>query len=341
MSTPASADAEPDAEPGAEFGPQPGVLSRALPGAVVAAPPDGVVAGHYGDPYGEQRLLERGAVVDRSHRGVITVTGADRLGWLHALTTQELEHLAAGVRTETLVLSPHGHVEHRAVVVDDGSTTWLLTEPDAAAPLAVFLDGMRFLQRVEVADVTARYATLGVTGDVVIPGAVLQVGEDVLVARADLDLTGLPMAGHDAWEARRVAAGQARFAVDTDHRTLVHEVGWLAPAVALDKGCYRGQETVARVHNLGRPPRRLVLVHLDGSDHLLPARGVALAVGDRVVGSLTSAVRHHELGPIGLALVKRSVPDDARLLTADGVAAAIERDLSSPTQPVDLGSLRA
>jgi folate-binding protein YgfZ len=316
------------------------VTSLDLPGAVAADAPDAAVAGHYGDPYAEQRMLERGAVVDRSHRGVLAVTGPDRLTWLHALTTQDLERLAPGVRTELLVLSPHGHVEHQAVVVDDGSRTWLLTEPGAQPALAAFLDSMRFLQRVEVIDETPRLATLGVTGDVLVPGAVVTAGSDVLVARDGLSLTGLPLAGHDAWEARRVAAGGARFGLDTDHRTLVHEVGWLAPAVALDKGCYRGQETVARVHNLGRPPRRLVQVHLDGSGHLLPARGAELSVDGRVVGRLTSAVRHHELGPIGLALVKRSVPDDAPLLTGDGIAAAVERDLSSPTQPVDLSALR-
>ncbi len=311
-----------------------------LPGAVAADSPDAPVAGHYGDPYGEQRRLERGAVVDRSHRGVLAVSGPDRLGWLHALTTQDVERLAPGVRTELLVLSPHGHVEHQAVVIDDGSTTWLLTEPDAQTGLAAFLDSMRFLQRVEVVDETPRLATLGVTGDLAVPGAVVTAGREVLVPRAGLTLSGLPIAGHDAWEALRVAAGEARFGLDTDHRTLVHEVGWLAPAVALDKGCYRGQETVARVHNLGRPPRRLVQVHLDGSGHLLPARGAELTVEGRVVGRLTSAVRHHELGPIGLALVKRSVPDDAELVTGDGVAAAVERDLSSPTQPVYLSALR-
>lgn len=317
-----------------------------LPGAVAADAPDEAVAGHYGDPYGEQRALDRGAAVDRSHRGVVTVTGPDRLAWLHALTSQDLERLPPHTPTETLVLSPHGHVEHHADVLDDGTTTWLLTEPTAAAGLVGFLDGMRFLQRVEVSDATSRFATVTTTGGLVVAGAVLRrpgrLGDDALVERTTLDaaLAGLPLAGHDAWEARRIASGEARFGLDTDHRTLVHEVGWLTPAVALDKGCYRGQETVARVHNLGRPPRRLVLLHLDGSGHLLPSLGAALSTGDRQVGTLTSAARHHELGPIGLAVVKRSVPDDVPLVTADQVAASIERDLSSPTQPVDLGPVR-
>jgi hypothetical protein len=122
-----------------------------------------------------------------------------------------------------------------------------------------------------------------------------------------------------------------RFGLDTDHRTIPHEVGWIETAVHLNKGCYRGQETVARVHNLGHPPRRLVFLHLDGSVDRLPAHGdpVELAgdePGDEhgaTVGFTGSAARHYELGPIGLALVKRTVPVDATLL-AGGVAAAQE-----------------
>ena len=102
-----------------------------------------------------------------------------------------------------------------------------------------------------------------------------------------------------------------------------HEVDWLRTAVHLSKGCYRGQETVARVHNLGKPPRRLVMLHLDGSGHHLPERGAEVFSGDRRVGHLTTTARHHELGPIALALVKRSIPADADLVT-DGTAAAQE-----------------
>ncbi len=80
---------------------------------------------------------------------------------------------------------------------------------------------------------------------------------------------GRAPAGFDAYEALRVEARRPRFGVDTDHRTIPNELQWLRTAVHLDKGCYRGQETVARVHNLGRPPRRLVLLHLDGVSEVL------------------------------------------------------------------------
>jgi folate-binding protein YgfZ len=331
------------------------------PGAVPADPPDAAVAGHFGEPIAEQRALERGpAVVDRSHRGVVIVEGPERLGWLHSLTTQALERLRPQQPTELLVLSPHGQVEHHAEVQDDGERSWLLVEPGTAPLLAQFLDSMRFMTRVEVRDASDAWATLTVVGqalvDVVPVPAEQRVvrprrwphgAVDVLVPRTEvarvwqaLRSAGARPAGHDAFEALRVAEGVARAGQDSDHRTLVHEAGWVATAVHLDKGCYRGQETVARVHNLGKPPRRLVLLHLDGSTHLLPARGSAVTVDGRGVGVLTSAARHHELGPIGLAMLRRSVPDDAALLVGDSVSAAVERDVSSPTAPVDLGALR-
>src|SRR5665648_958493 len=257
-------------------------------GAVAAAGPDAGVAWHYGDPTAEQRaLVGGGAVVDLSHLGVVTVTGPDRLTWLHSITSQDLAGLAPRTSTETLVLSPYGHIEHAAGVVDDGERTWLLTEAASAPALAAWLDSMRFMMRVEVADVTAEWAA-----------------------------PGWRLAGTWATEALRVAAWRPRFATDVDHRTIPHELDWLRTAVHLHKGCYRGQETVARVHNLGRPPRRLVMLHLDGSGHLLPAPGASVTFVDREVGVVTSVARHHELGPIALAVLRRSTPADVPLLVA-------------------------
>ena len=291
------------------------------PGAVAADPPDAGVAAHYGDPYREQRQLVEGvASVDLSHRPVVRVSGPDRLTWLHSLTSQHLEHLAAGEATEALLLSPHGHVEHAMSLVDDGESTWLHVEPGTADELVRFLDSMRFWSQVEVEDVTATHA-LVLRPDAV-PGAVsrrVPDGVESFVRREELaaHLAG-ELAGVLALEALRVAAGRPRFGLETDHRTIPHEVGWIPSAVHLDKGCYRGQETVARVQNLGRPPRRLVLLHLDGSDSVLPATGDPVQLEGRDVGRVTSAARHHELGPIALAVVKRSTPPDADLVV--GVA---------------------
>ena len=292
------------------------LLARA--GAVAGRSPDDGVAAHYGDPLREQRIALAGpAVVDRSHRGVIRVAGADRLTWLHSLTSQHLEQLAPNEWTEALVLSPHGHVEHHLTVRDDGSATWIHVEPGAAQALLGYLDSMRFWSAVEPEDVTESYAVVSIIGR-----------GDEIVPRADLDgwvaASGLPLVGHDAWEALRVAAGRPRLGFETDHRTIPHEVGWLETAVHLDKGCYRGQETVARVHNLGRPPRRLVLVHLDGTADELPPPHTPVTVAAKQVGFLGTAVQHAELGPIALAVIKRQTADDAHLVV-DGMAAAAER----------------
>jgi folate-binding protein YgfZ len=134
---------------------------------------------------------------------------------------------------------------------------------------------------------------------------------------------GAGPAGSWAFEALRVEARRPRLGFEVDHRTIPHEVGWIGIAVHLDKGCYRGQETVARVQNLGRPPRRLVLLHLDGTSEVLPERGAAVNLDGRQVGFIGTAVRHYELGAIALAVVKRTVADDAAL-EVSGESAAID-----------------
>lgn len=330
------------------------------PGAVAAAGPDTGVAWHYGDPTAEQRALAAGAaVVDQSHLGVVTVAGPDRLTWLHSITSQHLAEVAPRTSVETCVLSPTGHIEHAAGLVDDGERTWLITETPGA--LAAWLDSMRFLTRVEVTDVTDRWAALaepvdaeGTDGEPVtwrdpwprvLPGGtrygpaeadhpgqqrpwrlVLVPRDDVLAAVTEREEAGWRLAGTWASEAARVAAWRPRAVAEVDERSLPHELDWLRTAVHLHKGCYRGQESVARVHNLGRPPRRLVMLHLDGSGHLVPERGAEVTAG-RAVGRVTSVARHHELGPVALAVVKRSLDPGAELLVAcDGgpVAAAQE-----------------
>ncbi|HEY6294050.1 MAG TPA: glycine cleavage T C-terminal barrel domain-containing protein [Streptosporangiaceae bacterium] len=314
----------------------------ALPGAVEAGWPDEGVAAHYGDPMREQRALDAGAgLVDRSNRGVLRITGQDRLSWLHSLTTQHLEGLAAGESAEALILSPTGHVEHHLVLTDDGTSVWIHVEPGTVAGLVAFLESMRFMLRVEVADVTGDYAVLSVLGPAAAGlaagvEAVARVHQtsfgivDLIVARdrlgdaaAGLVQGGATLAGMWAFEALRIAARVPRLGLDTDHRTIPHEVGWIEAAVHLNKGCYRGQETVARVHNLGHPPRRLVFLHLDGSADRLPAHGDPVELDGATIGFVGSAARHYELGPIALALVKRTVPVDATLV-AGGVAAAQE-----------------
>jgi folate-binding protein YgfZ len=286
-----------------------------LPDAVAGNGIDAPVAAHYGSLYGEQRTLANGeGFVDLSHRDVVRISGPDRLTWLHSLTTQFLEGLAPDTWTEALILSPQGHVEHAFAGIDDGEAFTAHTEPGAGAALIEFLDRMRFMMRVEVTDATAE---LAVTWR---PSGASFVPRDQLTTYAH---AAGPACGLWAFEALRIERGEPRFGIDTDHRTIPNEVGWIGPAVHLDKGCYRGQETVARVHTLGRPPRRLVLLHLDGSENLLPGIGADLTHDGKVVGRVGGSARHHELGPIALALVKRNVPTDVDL-DAGGLVASQE-----------------
>ncbi|MBL1101663.1 CAF17-like 4Fe-4S cluster assembly/insertion protein YgfZ [Streptomyces coffeae] len=309
-----------------------------LPGAVPGEGPDEGVAAHYGDLFREQRTLADGSgFVDLSHRGVVTVSGADRLSWLHLLLTQHVQELPAGQATEALILSAHGHIEHALYIVDDGETTWAHVEPGSQGDLIAYLESMKFFYRVEIADRTEEYAVVHLPA-----GSITEAPEDTVVRETphgrDLFLprerlesfaeTAGPPIGVLAYEALRVEAHRPRLGLETDHRTIPHELGWIGSAVHLQKGCYRGQETVARVHNLGKPPRRLVFLHLDGSEVKLPGHGAPIRLAadgeeGRQLGFVTSSARHHELGPIALALVKRNVPVDAELL-ADTTAAAQE-----------------
>lgn len=295
----------------------------ALPGGVPGEGIDAPVAAHYGSFNTEQRTLESGeGFVDLSHHDVLRISGKDRLTLLHNLTTQHLTDLQPKQWTGMLLLSPNGHVEHAFYGYDDGEALLVHTEPGQGAALADFLVKMRFWSEVEVEDVTSSLALTwrpsSATGE---PYSGYEfVPRDQLLSYAE---AAGPACGLWAFEAFRIARGEPRLGLDTDHRTIPNEAGWIGPAVHLDKGCYRGQETVARVHTLGRPPRRLTLLHLDGSENLLPAHGAELRNGEKVVGFVGTSARHHELGPIALAMVKRNVPVDIEL-DAGGLPATQE-----------------
>lgn len=335
-----------------------------LSGAVEGTGPDAGVAAHYGNPTAEQRALAAGqAIVDLSHHAVLTLTGPDRLTWLDSISSQSLAKLAPGESAETLILDPNGRVEHSLRLVDDGETLWALVERSEVESLLAWLNRMKFMMRVELADRSDDYKTIGTLGDPELPvaapngvplvwrdpwpavaagGHQYATGEhpaaaftyrEVLVHRDDQQAaTTLPVAGTLALEALRIAAWRPRFTAEVDDKTIPHELDWLRSAVHLNKGCYRGQETVAKVHNLGHPPRRLVMLHLDGSDAVLPVHGDVVELDDKVVGHVTSAARHHELGSIALAVVKRMVDPAAVLAVAsDGIRIAAAQEVVVPT----------
>lgn len=293
--------------------------------------PDVKVAWHYGNPSAEGRALDSGfGIVDLSNRDIVAVSGPDRHKWLHSLTSQVFEGLATGDANSAYILSPSGHIEYALYGVDDGDTYWAWTEPGRGDGLVAWLDSMRFRMQVGVG-LRSEYGLVWRPG-VPAEDGIHRRGADSLGGYETFALSDKvesllssvrPLAGTWAYEARRIEFGIPRIGIDTDDRTIPNELGVPSAAVALNKGCYRGQETVARVHNLGRPPRRLVRLHLDGSMSELPAVGADLVCDGDVVGRVGASARHNELGPIALALVKRGVPVDSTLV-ADGIAASQE-----------------
>lgn len=343
-----------------------------LPGAIPPPEdsPDPGVAWHHGDPFGEQRAAVRGvAVVDRSHREILAIPGEDRLNWLHLLTSQHFTALTEDAGTEALVLDAHGRVEHHVIAANTGGTVWLDTERGYAEPLLSYLDSMRFWYKAEPRDATAELALLTVLGpdlatvlpEITVPEQAYGVAPlegggllrrmpwpgpnavDLLVPHESvvdwwlrLTTAGARPAGSWAFEALRVESLRPRLGVDTDERTLPHELGWVPAAVHLEKGCYRGQETVSKVQNIGRSPRRMVLLHLDGSPEIRPETGDPVRHGERVIGRVGSVAQHHELGPIALALLKRSAPVNVELIAGAedrAVQAAVDPDSVPPDTP--------
>lgn len=333
-----------------------------LPGSVI---PEGeVVAAHYGRPFAEEHQLRAGrGFTDLSFIEIVTVSGVDRLSWLHNLTTRDFNSLKSGISTEMMILDPNGHIQSVAGVVDDGETTWLLTDVGGAEPLAFFLDSMKFMLRVEV----VIRPGLGAIGVMAVPDAIpaaaaelaqvvwhdpwpnttpggtnygisddehparlsnrsiMIVPEEQLGACAEaLIAGGMTPVGLLGWEAARIADRRPRASHEVVERALPHELDWLRTAVHLEKGCYRGQETVAKLINLGKPPRRLTYLYLEGPEGELPDPGTEVMLNGKKVGQLTSIARDADEGPIALALLKRSVAVDATLEIGEFVASQEE-----------------
>jgi folate-binding protein YgfZ len=285
---------------------------------LVGTGPDKGATLHFGDPVKEQRALAAGtAWADLSHLEIVAVKGVDRLRWLHDLTTQHLETFSGGW-TDGLILDHLGHIEHQFLIFDDGDTSWLIVDVDRAAPLIEYLNKMRFTMRVEVRDASKEKSLIKV------PGATDDLGGPYqLVNRGEIpNFDSATQVGVWALEAERVEKMRPRIGIETDHKSIPNEIGVLNKSVHMNKGCYRGQETVAKVHNLGQPPRKLVLLHLDGSDVDLPAIGADVERDGIRVGFIGTVARHHELGNIALAVIKRNVEADTPL-EVNGIAAKI------------------
>lgn len=327
------------------------------------------VAFHYGEPLSEQRhLSERPALVDRSHRSVVSVSGPDAPAFLNNLLSQKLIEVVPGFAASALDLDMQGHILHHVDVSYDGAAFYLDMPSGQRESLVEFLTAMVFWSEVTITETDLAIMTVlaprsgaqnpggsdpvlsKVLADGVFVDAVYQrdVAWCANTARTDFAVprdqvtdvaekfvrAGGDLAGLMAFTAQRVRVGEPELAADLDAKSIPHEVPRfigrnehphvLCGAVHLNKGCYRGQETVARVENLGRSPRLLVMLQLDGSAPTEPAPGAAITAGGRTVGRLGTVVHDVDYGPIALGLVKRSAL--AGPLDIDGVAASVDPD---------------
>jgi folate-binding protein YgfZ len=319
----------------------------------------------FSNPLVEQKEFVAGSsAVYLEEKSVLVVSGEDRLTWLNDLLSQKLDDLKPGVCAEALWLDAQGRIVRDFHIVDDGEKSWLITYSIDVATLVSQLQRMVFRAKVTIEDKSADYAVIAswaksVSGSVISwldPWPETAVGGwrygdtpteawqymESLVPLAQLESVwkDFKHCGTMALDALRVAAKRPTGPNEIDDKALPHEFDWLASAVHMSKGCYRGQEAVAKVHNLGHPPRRLVFLHLDGSAHSLPDLGdEVFGTAEDAVGKVTSVGQHHEMGPIALALVKRNTPVDIELRI---ISAATGEELSATQEvivPIDAGAV--
>lgn len=330
------------------------------------------MTGSFHNPLLEQREFLAGkSAVSLEGKVVLTVTGEDRLTWLNDMFTQKLDDLTPGKSVEALWLDSQGHIVRDFHIVDDGLTTWLITFKEGRDLLLSQLQRMVFRAKVVITDVSNEYTVIASWNES-IPGAVIEWSDPwpevtaggyrygkgspapwhyreaaVPTGIEDVVWNQFSKAGTMVIDALRVSGFRPSGPNEIDEKSLPHEYDWLTTAIHLEKGCYRGQEAVAKIHNLGHPPRRLVLLHLDGSAHALPAEGDVLYQDEIEVGKITTVAQHHEMGPIALALVKRNVLGTPGLAvqsqhSTERIAAQLEEIVpASAGAVIDLGKFRA
>jgi len=275
------------------------------------------------NPFVDQRRLVDGDAAVRVHAGVVRVTGPDRFDVLNATLSQDLRGLAVGESRDALELDGQGRIQRSVHVFEIPEGTLLIVPATDGAEFTAWLDSRIFMEDVQATDVTADYSVWGGSrafGDIawtdpwpdITPGGVTYGDNPVpswtwVETLLPADSTP-PVDIVDAalLDPIRVVAGRPAMN-EIDDRSLPHELDWLRTAVHLSKGCYPGQETVAKIHNVGHPPRRLVRLHLDGSESVFAEAGDTVMAGEVVVGIVTTAGNHFEDGPVALAVIKRTV----------------------------------
>ena len=276
---------------------------------------------HFGNPLLEQRKLASGdAYVLRDDEAVFEITGPDTKSWLHSLLTQNILNLKPGQSTEALLLTPQGHIEHQLKIIITEQGALLITSKLKLEGILAWLKKMVFRSKVEILERpdlvivggffehAAPSWTDGFSAEPV--GSVRYAEERADFAYREHLVEAAPEgkdpAGLLAFNGLRIIAGRPEI-TDIDDRSLPHEFDWLSSAVHLSKGCYRGQEAVSKVHNLGHPPRRLVILNLEQGD-VLAHQGDKVYYNDKEVGTVRAGALHYEAGSVALALINRNTP---------------------------------
>jgi folate-binding protein YgfZ len=285
------------------------------------------------------------ALLDRSERGKLALTGSEAKVFLGGQVTNDVEGLTPGTGLYAALLTPKGKMRGDLRVLDLGGELWLDTERVALQALFDTIRRFKIGYDVELHKRTLESALVSLIGPRAREAAggdaaglgtnehdnargdlgvlvTTDVGVDVICPadEAPTVLERLQQAGAvpvdeaDA-EVLRVERGRPRYGVDLDETVIPQEAGLNERAVSFTKGCYVGQETVARLHYKGKPNR-----HLRGLRLSAPAAtGAALRLGEREVGRLGSVVASPRLGPIALAIVRReAAPGDVLAVGDDG-----------------------
>ncbi|HMI80821.1 MAG TPA: folate-binding protein [Solirubrobacterales bacterium] len=284
-----------------------------------------------------RQLREECGLVERPDRGLLIVGGPDAAEYLQGQLTNDTEAIEPGEWIYAALLDRKGRMQAdmRVLRPGEGPELWLDLEPEGLAAANRHLQMYKIGREVEVGDESEGHTLLSLIGPRAteiaraVESVALRSGEgvDLIVPVAERDqvreallAAGAVEVSPEAAEILRIESGRPRFGAEMGTETMPAEAGIVEGAVSFTKGCYIGQETVARLHYKGKPNR-----HLRGLRLSAPAEpGQALRLGEKEVGTMGSAAVSPVLGPIGLAILRREAEPGATLAVGeDGVTAAV------------------
>ena len=284
-----------------------------------------------------RQLREECGLVERPGRGLLIVSGAEAAEYLQGQLTNDTEAIEPGRWIYAALLDRKGHMQAdmRVLRPGEGPELWLDLEPEGLAAASRHLQMYKIGREAEVVDASDEDTLLSLIGPkatevargVESPSLRTEAGVDLIVPAGERDrirdallAAGAVEVSPEAAEILRIEAGRPRFGAEMGTETMPAEAGIVEQAVSFTKGCYIGQETVARLHYKGKPNR-----HLRGLRFSAPARpGEALRAGEKEVGRVGGAAVSPALGPIGLAILRREAEPGASLAVGeDGVTAEV------------------